>query len=158
MRSVFRLLACIVLCYAIAALGGYITVRNIPTWYAGLAKPFWTPPNAVFPIVWNVLYGMIAVALWLLWDRTAASIRRTRALWLFGLELILNCLWTPVFFGAHYLWMGLVIIVALVVTLLVLIRTAWPIQRWSALLLLPYLAWVSYATTLNAGIAYLNRG
>lgn len=158
MRSVFRLLACLVLCYAIAALGGYITVRNIPTWYAGLAKPAWTPPNALFPIVWNILYAMMAISLWLLWDRTVPSIQRASALRLSGLQLFLNCLWTPVFFGLHYVWVALAIILALVVTLLLLIRTAWPIQRWSALLLVPYLAWVSYAMTLNAGIAWLGRG
>lgn len=158
MRSVLRLVACVVVCYAIAALGGYITVRNIPTWYASLAKPPWTPPNWVFPIVWNILYGMIALSLWLLWDRTARSAQRTRLLQLFVVHLVLNCLWTPVFFGAHYVWTAQVIILALLGTIIGLIALSWPVKRSAALLLIPYALWVTYASTLNAGIGYLNGG
>ncbi|MDX2205865.1 MAG: TspO/MBR family protein [Hyphomicrobiaceae bacterium] len=158
MRSLLRLVACLALCYAIAAVGGYITVQNIPTWYAGLSKPAWTPPNSLFPIVWNILYGMIALSLWLLWDRVAPGPQRTHALRLFGLQLVLNFIWTPVFFGAHWLWTAAAIIVALVLVLALTIRAAWGLDRRAALLLLPYLAWVSYATTLNVGVAALNPG
>jgi benzodiazapine receptor len=158
MRSVLRLVVCVAVCYAIAALGGYVTVRNIPTWYASLVKPPWTPPNWLFPIVWNILYGMIALSLWLLWDRTAAGVQRTRVLRLFVLQLVLNCLWTPVFFGAHYIWLAQAIILALLGTIVGVIALAWPINRWAALLLIPYALWVTYASTLNAGIGYLNGG
>lgn len=157
MRSLLKLLACLVLCYGIAGVSGYITVPQIQGWYAGLDKPSWTPPNAAFPIVWNILYGMIALSLWLLWDRTAPSAQRTTALRLFALQLVLNFIWTPIFFGAHLVWIAAVVIASLAVVLALTIRAAWPVQRASALLLLPYLVWVSYATTLNAGIAVLNR-
>lgn len=156
MKSVLRLVACLVLCYAIAALGAWSTIPNIPTWYAGLAKPSWTPPNWLFPIVWNTLYGMIAVALWLLWDRTPAVPRRERALGLLLVQLIFNALWSPVFFAAHYVWTALAIILVMIVLLLLVIRHAWPVSRWAALLLLPYLVWITYASTLNAGIGIMN--
>lgn len=156
MPSVLRLVACLVLCYGIAALGAWSTVPNIPTWYAGLIKPAWTPPNSLFPIVWNILYGMIAVSLWMLWDRTPPSALRTRALGLFGVQLVLNALWSPVFFAWHYVWPALAIITGMIILVVLTIKAAWPIQRWAAVLLLPYLLWISYASTLNAGIGIMN--
>jgi tryptophan-rich sensory protein len=156
MKSVLRLVVCLAICYGIAAVGGWSTIPNIPTWYAGLAKPAWTPPNWVFPVVWNTLYGLIAVSLWLLWDRTPESDRRSRALKLFVAQLVLNALWSPVFFALHYVWAGLLIILAMVVLVVLTIRESWPIHRGAALLLVPYLMWISYASTLNAGIGIMN--
>jgi len=156
MKSVARLVACIVLCYGIAAAGAWSTFPSIPTWYAGLVKPAWTPPNWVFPVVWNILYGLMALSLWLLWDKTAPSPERKRAITLFLAQLVLNALWSPVFFAWHYVWAALAIIVAMIVLVVLTIRTAWPINRWAALLLVPYLLWISYASTLNAGIGIMN--
>lgn len=156
MKSALRLVACLVLCYGIAAVGGWSTIPNIPTWYAGLAKPAWTPPNWVFPIAWNTLYGLIALSLWLLWDRTPASPQRSRALALFLAQLTLNALWSPVFFALHYVWLGLAIILGMIVLVVLTIRTAWGIKRPAAWLLVPYLMWISYASTLNAGIGIMN--
>jgi benzodiazapine receptor len=156
MKSALRLVACLLLCYGIAAVGGWSTIPNIPTWYAGLAKPAWTPPNWVFPVVWNTLYGLIALSLWLLWDRTAESPQRATALKLFLAQLALNALWSPVFFAWHYVWLGLAIILGMIVLVVLTIRTAWGIKRPAAALLVPYLMWISYASTLNAGIGIMN--
>mgnify|MGYP000995251603 CR=1 FL=1 len=156
MKSALRLVACLVLCYGIAAVGGLTTIPNIPTWYAGLIKPAWTPPNWVFPIVWNILYGLIALSLWLLWDRTPETELRRRALRLFLAQLVLNTLWSPMFFAWHYVWVALAIILGMIVLVVLTIRTAWPINRRAALLLVPYLMWISYASTLNAGIGIMN--
>lgn len=158
MRGTVRLILCIVLCVSVGVTGAYFTAKGIPVWYAGLAKPAWTPPNFVFPIVWNVLYVMMGVALFLLWDRTPPGEARSSAIALFFVQLALNAAWSPVFFTLHWVWAALGIIAALALAIGLTVRAAWPLNRPAALLLLPYLAWVLYASTLNAGIGVLNRG
>lgn len=156
MKSVLRLLACAALCLGIGYISGVSTRPSIPTWYASLAKPAWTPPNIAFPIVWTSLYALMALSLWLLWDRTAASAQRTRAIGLFLTQLVLNALWSPVFFAWHLIWPAFAIIVGMIVLVALTIRTAWGINRPAALALVPYLVWISYASTLNAGIGIMN--
>lgn len=158
MLGIVRLILCLALCLGIGATGAYFTAKGIPVWYAGLAKPAWTPPNIAFPIVWNILYALMAVSLFLLWQRTPAGDARTRAIALFFVQLALNAAWSPVFFTLHWVWSALGIIAALAIAILLTIRTAWPVNRPAAILLLPYLAWVLYASTLNAGVGVLNRG
>lgn len=115
------------------------------SWYESLDKPTWTPPNLAFPIAWTVLYLMIASAGWRLWRATNAE----RALGAWLIQLLLNAAWTPVVFGAHALGAGLVVILLLWAAILATILTAARVDRPAALLLVPYLAWVSYATALN---------
>lgn len=158
MRSALRLVVCLVLCYGIAAVGALTTASSVATWYATLAKPAWTPPNIVFPIAWNILYALMALSLWLLWDRSEAGALRTRAITLFLVQLALNAIWSPVFFGARAIWSGLAVLLLLIVVVILTIRAAWPVHRTAAALLLPYLLWISYASTLNAGIGIMNRG
>ena len=156
LRSIGRLVLCLVLCMGIGALAGVVTMPEIDTWYAGLAKPSWTPPRIAFPIVWTVLYVLMAVALWRLWDRTAPSPERRDALVFFFVQLALNAAWSPVFFGLHAITVALAIIIALVVTILGAIVTGGRVDRVVPWLLMPYFAWVAYATTLNAGILAMN--
>ena len=121
-------------------------------WYAALAKPSWTPPNGVFAPVWTILYAAIAVAGWLVWrarDNAAAL-----AIWVTG--LILNGLWSWLFFGLHAIGWALLDIGLLWVSIIGFILAAWSRSRPAALLFLPYLAWVSYAALLNGAIWRLN--
>ncbi|MBR1222966.1 tryptophan-rich sensory protein [Bradyrhizobium sp. U87765 SZCCT0131] len=155
-KSLERLLACLVLCAGIGAFAGWVTQPQIEGWYIGLAKPSWTPPRYLFPIAWAVLYVMMALSLWRLWDRTIPSPARREALIFFFVQLALNALWSPVFFGWHNLHAALAIIIALVVTIIGTIFTSARVDRAAAWLLLPYLVWVSYATALNAGIVAMN--
>ena len=155
-RSFFRLIGCLGLCLGVALINGSVTYPEIPTWYASLTKPPWTPPNWVFPLVWSVLYAMMGVSLWLLWDRAADTARRRMAITLFFLQLVLNAAWSPVFFGLHHTRAALVIIVLLVAAIAATILAAWRTQRVAAWLLALYLVWVVYAATLNAGIVTLN--
>jgi len=154
------LLVFLVLSFAVAGIGLLATTPNIPGWYAEAVKPAWTPPNAVFGPVWTVLYLLIAVAAWLLW-RVGAPHRRAPMV-AYGVQLGLNLLWTPVFFagypvfGAAALWIGLGVIVALDAAIVVQIALSARHSRLAAWLLVPYLLWCLYATTLNAGIAFLN--
>lgn len=123
-------------------------------WYAGLAKPPGTPPDWVFPATWSVLYTLMAVAAWLVWR--AAGPAAGGALGLFGLQLGLNALWSPAVFGAHSLVAGLGVILLLWLALAATVRAFAGIRIVAAWLLAPYLAWVTYAGYLNAGLLVLN--
>lgn len=141
--------------YAVSAIGTLSAVTSIPTWYAALNKPSFNPPSWVFGPVWTVLYTLMAVAAWLIW-RTPASPRRTTALWLYAVQLVLNFLWTPVFFRYHDLGLALAIIVLLWLAILATTIRFWPLSRPASWMLLPYLAWVAFATALNFAIFRLN--
>lgn len=155
MNRIIRLIACFALCFAVAWLGSIATMPKIPTWYAGLNKPSFTPPNAAFPIVWNILYAMMAISLWRLWEAPKDEMRK-RAITLFLLQLVVNLAWSWIFFGAESIRGGLSTILALVVLLTWTIIAAWKVDRFAAALLLPYLLWIGYATALTAEIARLN--
>jgi tryptophan-rich sensory protein len=155
MRSILRLLASFALCFAVAWLGSLVTMPKIPTWYASLNKPFFTPPNYVFPIVWNILYALMAFSLWRLWQAPNDEMRK-RAIMLFLMQLAVNLAWSWIFFGAESVRGALSTILALDVLVVMTILAAWKVDRFAASLLLPYLLWIGYATALNAGIAQLN--
>jgi tryptophan-rich sensory protein len=128
-------------------------VTSIPgEWYAGLNKPSWNPPAWLFGPAWTTLYTLMAIAAWLVWKRVGF----TRALGFYFVQLILNAAWTPIFFGAHAMGWALVEIsimwIAILLTLLSFLR----VQKTAGLLLVPYLAWVSFATFLNFTLWRLN--
>jgi tryptophan-rich sensory protein len=118
-------------------------------WYAALAKPPFNPPSWVFAPVWSLLYAMIAVA-------GARSFGRKGAFRLWLLQMALNFAWTPTFFGLHRPDIALAIVVALFATIVAFIVTRWSADRLSALLFVPYAAWVAFASLLNASIVALN--
>lgn len=122
-------------------------------WYAGLAKPPWTPPNWVFAPVWTLLYVMIAVAGWRAWLKAGVA-SLPLALW--ALQMIFNGAWSWLFFGRHEIGLALADLNAMWIALLGFIAATWRIDRPAALLFLPYLAWVGYAGALNAAIWRLN--
>ena len=152
-RPVVALLLCLLLVFAIASLGA---ISPPGEWYAGLRKPWFNPPSWVFGPAWTVLYIMIAVATWLLW-RAPASTQRTRALQLNGVQLLLNAAWTPLFFALKLPGVAFVEIVMMRCFILATIVAAWSDRRVAAWLLVPYLAWVTFAATLNGCIWWLNR-
>ncbi|MFG1477345.1 TspO/MBR family protein [Xanthobacter sp. V4C-4] len=154
--AVLRLAACVALVTVVAAIGGAVTAPAIPGWYAGLAKPAWTPPNAVFPAAWTLLYLLMALALWRLWSRPPAVPGRRAALGLFLLQLALNALWSPVFFGLHAPAAGFAVILALAAALALALHAAWRVDTLAGVLLVPYLLWVCYAASLNGAIVVLN--
>lgn len=124
-------------------------------WFEGLDKPFFMPPNSVFGPVWTVLYLAIGVAGWLIW-RAERGRDRTEALSLWVAQLVVNALWSPVFFGAERPGWALVVIAVLIV---LVARTGWATRRVdvrAVWLLAPYLAWIVFAAALNLGIVILN--
>ena len=139
----------------VATLGGLTTAVAVDTWYQAVDKPAWTPPDAVFGPVWTVLYTGMAVAAWRVWDRYGWVGARD-ALTRYGVQLALNCAWTPVFFGARQVGAGLAVILALDGAVFATILAFRRIDAVAAAILVPYLAWCLYATTLNAGILALN--
>jgi tryptophan-rich sensory protein len=150
-RSIGMLVAAIVVCQLAGASGAVVTDAS---YYADLARPRWAPPGWVFAPVWITLYTMMGIAAWLVW-RTGPG--RGAALTWFAIQLSLNAAWTPVFFGARSIAGGLIVIVALVLAIVATIVTFARRSRAAAWLLAPYLAWVSFATALNAALLAANR-
>jgi tryptophan-rich sensory protein len=144
----------VVLCLAAGWFGSAATTPNIPTWYAGLNKPWFNPPNAVFPIAWTILYVLMGVAAWLVWREDHPD--RLFALVPFFVQLALNIGWSFAFFGAQSPLLGLAVIGLLIAAIIWTMIAFWPISGLAALLLAPYLAWVLFATVLNAAIYLLN--
>lgn len=155
-KSVIRLALSLLLCLGVGLIESRVTRPEIPTWYAGLAKPSWTPPPLAFPIAWTALYILMAVSFWRLWNLQMRALARTEAMIWFLVQLALNALWSPVFFGRHDIETALVIIAALLIAIAMTIIKAWPVDRLAAALLMPYLAWVAFATTINIGVAAMN--
>jgi tryptophan-rich sensory protein len=146
--------------FLVAALGGLASAGNVDGWYATAVKAPWTPPNFVFGPVWTVLYTAMAVAAWLVWRKRPAT-RRT-ALAIYAVQLVLNLAWTPMFFGLYpalgtaALWLAFAVIVALIAAVVLTVLYFGPVSRTAGLLLLPYVAWLVYASTLNLWAALNN--
>lgn len=154
------LVAFVAIAYAVAALGSIATISQVDGWYADADKVPWNPPSAIFGPIWTVLYALMAVAAWLVWrEKERTDVRRP--LTLYVIQLALNAVWTPVFFGLYpsvgvaALWVAAVIILAIDVAVLLTMLAFWRVRRAAAVLLIPYWAWVLFATTLNVGIAVL---
>ncbi len=143
----------LVLTFTAAVLG----VRFLPDeWYRQLNKPTWNPPNSIFAPVWTVLYLLMAVAAWLVWHRYNME-GALVPLVLYIAQLLLNAAWTWLFFGLHRISGALIEIVILWVTILVTFIWFWQLEPLAGILLLPYLAWVSFAAVLNGTIWRMNR-
>lgn len=145
----------LVACFAISGLGGAITAGPVKSWYPTLVKPALTPPDLAFPIVWTLLYALMAIAAWLVW-RSAGLHRARGALVLFGIQLLLNLAWSALFFGLQRPDLALAEIAILWAAIAATAIQFWRHDRRAALLLVPYLAWVSFAVWLNAAIWWLN--
>lgn len=133
-----------------------ITTAAIPTWYAGLNKPFFNPPNWIFAPVWTTLYFLMGLAAYLVWKKGINHKKVKTALILFCIQLASNFLWSVLFFGLHSPLLGLIDIVLLIGTLLLTIIAFNNVSRTAAALLLPYLAWTIFAGVLTASIFVLN--
>ncbi|GAA3339250.1 tryptophan-rich sensory protein [Amorphoplanes nipponensis] len=131
-----------------AALIGVLGVTGTSAEYQSLDQPSWAPPSWLFGPVWTVLYAMIAVAGWLVWRRTGWN----RALTVYAVQLGLNAVWTPIFFGAGRYGLALADIVVLWLLIGATVLLFRPISRTAAWLLVPYWGWVTFATALNAAI------
>jgi tryptophan-rich sensory protein len=151
-RKILGLLGWLLLCFASAA-GGAVFMPG--EWYASLNKPAWNPPGWIFGPAWTTLYAMMAVAAWLVWQRGGFAAQR-RPLGLFLAQLALNALWTPLFFGLRQSGVAFAEILLLWLAIGATLLAFRPVSRAAAWLLVPYLAWVSFAAVLNGTIWRLN--
>lgn len=151
-----KALGAILLCEAVGVLAGWATQPSVNTWYPTLAKPSFTPPNWVFAPVWFLLYALMGLAAFLIWRCGLHRLRVRRALTAFGVQLALNAGWSFAFFGARSPTLGLVVIVFLWGTLAWTVDRFFRIRTVAGWLLVPYLAWITYALALNAAIWGMN--
>ena len=148
-------LVCQTLCFSVAFLGSQATMLGLPTWYPALNKPAFNPPGWVFAPVWTVLYFLMGLALWQIW-RSEPSRGRSRAIAIFAVQLVLNALWSWLFFAWHQLALSFYEIVALDVAILATIVFFSKVRNSAAWLLVPYLAWSCFASVLTFTIWRLN--
>jgi translocator protein len=155
LRIGIALVVFLAICLGAGGLGAIATTPEIDGWYRTLAKPAWNPPDRVFGPVWTALFVLMAIAGWLVWQKER-SVPRSTALKLFGLQLTLNVVWSWIFFALHEPgWAAIEIVglwAAILATLILFIRQS----RLAGALLLPYLAWVTFAAGLNFEIWRLN--
>jgi tryptophan-rich sensory protein len=152
-NSWFTLLLFILLCEAAGILGSVFTIKAIPTWYKNLRKPSFNPPSWIFGPVWTILYLLMGISGYLILESNAKSF----VLILFFVQLILNAIWTPIFFGAKKLGLAFIELAFMWLAILLTIIFSWHISTLAALLLLPYLFWVSFAGLLNFSLWQLNK-
>ncbi|MBL7954224.1 MAG: tryptophan-rich sensory protein [Flavobacteriales bacterium] len=151
-----KYLMCIGGTLVVGSLSGLATASSVETWYTTLEKPSFNPPNWIFGPVWTLLYIMMGTAAAMVWTKSNDPNSSDRPLLIYGLQLGLNALWSLVFFGLRSPAGGLVMILLLIAAIVGCISLFRPIDVRAARLLYPYLAWVCFATVLNASIAVLN--
>ncbi len=156
-REALGLVGCILVCEAVGAASGLASGAGIGAWYAGLKKPSISPPGWVFGPVWGVLYAMMGVAAWLIWRHHMHTPAGQVALAVFVLQLVLNGLWSPAFFGARSPGLGMLVITLLWAAIVGTIVAFAQVSVAAAWLLAPYLAWVSFAGVLNWMLWRMNR-
>ena len=156
-KYIWKLVVSIVACLAAGAIGSVFTRSAIANWYAALEKPPFTPPNWLFAPAWTLLYILMGVAAFLVWRKGLENRKARIALILFLIQLVVNALWSVVFFGLESPFFGLIVISILWASILATVITFFRISRVASALMWPYLLWVSYAAVLNASIWLLNR-
>jgi tryptophan-rich sensory protein len=155
-KSYSKIALSIGICLLVGFLSGFATQSAVGDWYGDLTKPFLNPPNWIFGPVWTVLYLLMGLSAGIVWSRGFHHKWVKTALYHFGFQLILNGLWSIVFFGFQNPLFGLLVIVALWILILRTIKWFRVVSKQAAYLLYPYLAWVSFATYLNFSIWILN--
>ncbi len=146
------------MCLGAQLTGSFLTIPAIRSgWYHTLTKPFFNPPDWVFGPVWTALYFTLAVAAWLVWRKESEDLPVKPALLLFFIQLILNVIWSALFFSLRRPDLALVEIILMLFLILFTILIFIRVSRWAGWLLIPYLVWVLYAAVLNGAIWWLNR-
>jgi benzodiazapine receptor len=156
MKRYIGLLIALIVCFGAAAVGSLATTPAIGSWYATIHKPFFTPPNWIFGPVWTILYAMMAVSAWLVWEKGLAKKEVQSALLVFLAQLAVNSFWSFLFFAWHLLWGAYFGIIVLWILILLTIFRFSKLDRTAAWLLVPYILWVSFASFLNLAVALLN--
>lgn len=157
MQKILRIVLVTAVCVTLGYLSGMVTRDSITTWYPTLEKPVFNPPNWIFAPVWTLLYIMMGIAAGLVWTNSSDEKTTKKGLGFFAVQFGLNALWSYLFFGLHNPFLALIEIVLLWLMILETYNVFKKIDKTAALLLIPYLAWVSFAVILNASIWWLNK-
>lgn len=152
-----RVFLAVLICEGIGILGSIFTIPAITTWYQALNKPVFSPPNFVFGPVWTILYALMGISIFLILEKKIKIKERNNLIYLFSLQLLLNFLWSVIFFYFHFPLLAFLEILMLWGSILLLTIKFWKYSKSASILLIPYLLWVSFATILNASIVILNK-
>jgi tryptophan-rich sensory protein len=156
MRDSQKFIISVVTCELVGLAATLFTISAIPTWYATLNKPSFSPPNWVFGPVWTTLYFLMGLSAFLIWKKGLKNKKVKRALTYFFIQLVFNFLWSVLFFGLHNPLLGLLDIVLLLISIVLTIIIFYKISKAASYLLIPYFLWVSFATILNLSLVVLN--
>jgi len=152
--SLRNLAVAFVLSYATAGIGAALT--ELGPWYLALKHPAWKPPDAAFGVIWTTIFTLCAISAWLAWQAADTPALRRRVAWLFGLNALLNMLWSALYFKLQRPDWALFEVVFLWLSIQALIMGLWRLSRWASLLLITYWIWVSIAMVLNVQTVLLN--
>ena len=151
-----KLIVSILLCQGAGIAGSIFNIVSIPIWYATINKPFFNPPNWVFAPVWTTLFLLMGISLYLIWEKGFDKWEVKKGLYLFGFQLILNIMWSALFFGLRSPALAFIEIIILWIAILLTITQFRKVSKMGAWLLVPYICWVSFAALLNLSIWLLN--
>ena len=154
--NILKLVISVGICFLVAFIGSALTLSSLPTWYSTLNKPIFSPPNWIFGPVWTILYFLMGVSLYIVWNKNLKNKNKDEAIKIFIFQLILNLLWSFVFFSLHQPLLALITIIILWFFILMTIKYFYKISKLAAYLLIPYILWVSFASLLNLFIVGLN--
>jgi len=157
MKKAVGVLVSVLICEFAGIIGSIFTTPSIPGWYAGLVKPIFNPPNWAFAPVWITLFAMMGISAFLVYEKGIRKNGVKKALVFFAIQLLLNTLWSIVFFGAHMMFCAIIVIILLWGMILATILLFHRISKTAAYLLIPYILWVSFAMVLNISLYILNR-
>ena len=152
-KKIISLLIFTILAFGASAWGGFVTSVYKEPWYSMLNKPGFNPPDYIFPTIWVVLYVSMAFAAWLIWINPK---KEERIMYIYFIHLLINASWSVVFFALHQIFLALLVIVVIILLVVWLIKLYYPINKFSAALMVPYLAWLGFAFALNLNILLLN--
>jgi translocator protein len=155
-EDAIKLILSIVACQVAGSMGSIFTNMSVSSWYPTLVKPWFTPPAGVIPAVWILLFTLMGVSLFLVWREGFSRPEVKLAIHFFAAQLVVNILWSASFFGLRSPLAGLVVIIVLWITILLTMVKIWPVSRNAAVMLVPYIIWVSFAAYLNYSLLMLN--
>jgi len=157
LNDIIKLVVSILACFAAAGIGSLFTFKAIPSWYAGLKKPPYTPPNWAFGPVWTALYILMGISVFLVWQKGLATNGALPAFTLFWIQLTFNAVWSIIFFGMKSKGGGVITIIVLWLLIMATMIASFGVSGWAGALLIPYIVWVSIASYLNIGVWLLNK-
>ena len=155
-REIPKLIASILVVFLAGAVGTIYTLKEITTWYVSLIKPSWTPPNWAFGPIWSTLYVLMGISLFLIWREGLERKDVKIAILVFAIQLLINVVWSITFFATHNIFGGLVMVIILWISILINILVFYRISKPAAIILIPYLIWVTIAGYLNYTVFLLN--